>query len=50
MAELDINPELVARLVVGDDGHALDVLRIHPIDIDVYCVMLMSVQASERSI
>lgn len=35
ITELDIHPQLVAGLVVRDDGHALDVLRVHPVDVNV---------------
>lgn len=36
VSELDVDPELVAGLVMRLDGHGLDVLRVHPVDIDVH--------------
>lgn len=35
IAELDVDPELVARLVVRANGHVLDVLGIHPVNVHV---------------
>jgi hypothetical protein len=36
MAKLDVNPKLVAGLIMGLDWHGLDVLGVHPVNIDVY--------------
>lgn len=36
VAELNVDPELVAGLVVRFDGHGFDVFRVHPIDVNVH--------------
>jgi hypothetical protein len=39
ISKLNVHPELVASLVMRYNGHALDVFRVHPIDIDVDYVL-----------